>query len=102
MPGQPVLLDLPGAVNAAGQFAQGEAIDVLPHAGAGMIFRRGDPAVMTTPVFDGEVSVGRHCQHQTRQPLLDGVVFVAQLVAGVQAQPGIGPCHIGEQQDSPP
>ena len=99
---QPVTLEHPGAAHAARQFAQCKAVDRLTHARAGMVLGRGHPAVVTAAVFDREMAVGRHRQHQPRQPLLDAVVLVAQFVRGVQAQAGVGAGHVGQQQQRPP
>ena len=83
---QPLAFEPPCARDAAGHLAPHEAVDALAHARAGMVFRRRHPAVVSASMLDGEVPVHRHREHQTRQPLLEQRVLVAELVAGVDAQ----------------
>ena len=99
---QALALELPGAADAAGQLAQREAVNAFAHAGARVVLGRGHATMVAAAVFDGEVSVGGDCQHQARQPLFDRVVLVAQFVAGVDAQPRVGACDVGKDQQRPP
>ena len=99
---QALFLDAPGSPDTARQFPQGKAVNAFAHARTGVILRRGYPAVMASAVLHREVAIGWHRQYQARQPLLHRVVFVTQLMAGIQAQAGIHASDIAHQQHRPP
>ena len=99
---QPPPLQPPGAQDAARQLAQREAVDALAHACTGVVVRRGYRAVVAAPVLDREVSIERHSQGETRQPLLETCVLVPELVGRVDAQARAGAGDVREHQHRPP
>ncbi len=85
---QALLFQVPGGFQAAQHGARQKLPEGFPEAGRGRVLRRGHPHMVAAVVLDEEVPVEHRRQRQFGQPLLQAVVLVAQLVAGIDGDAG--------------
>jgi hypothetical protein len=100
--GEALALQRPAAAHRAGDLAQREPVDALAHPRARRILGRGDVAMVAAVVLDAEVPVEGHGEHDPGEHALEHRLLVAELVAGVDPQPGVDAHGVREQQEAPP
>ncbi len=80
------LFEFPSAFESPGDFAGCERIDVFTHTRGCRVFRGGHVTVVPFVMFDEEVAIAHHCQHQFCHPAIKSFLLVTEFMAGVQRQ----------------
>ena len=85
--GDAPLLQVPRRPEGAPDRARPELVEALTQPGRGGVLRGGDPHVVPAVVLDVEVAVEALRERDLGQPALVGLLLVAELMGGVDADP---------------